>query len=310
MLSNAKLSSALLDLLYLRKQVILPGIGTFILLPQMSSISQMEGTLDPPHNDLEFRDSFDEHNRELIQHLASTHNISQEQINFDLLIFIKNLRFKLIDQKAFSFQGFGKLTFDESKNLVFHPEADGLNDEFFGLSQIAFKPILRDREELVEVLEKRMATDTGNIPGSATTSKPRLSFLGSIPFLTIFFFLFGSFVLIDFVQQKKQQKPDFKAVKTRLNVSPPKQMEKKKLVASTEEVLEEKWLRVTYYTFAEAKNAEKTFDRIEKSGYSAFMTPSGNRFKVGIKLPADSPNLNNKLEVIREELGARSFTKS
>lgn len=314
MLSNAQLSTEILDLLYTKKQVILPGIGTFILLPQMASIDHVSGILNPPANELTFRDSFDADNEELTNTLADKFSLSEEQVSFELQIFIKNLRFRLLDKRSFEFEGIGVLSYDEEKELVFEASDEEVDGEFYGLSQIAFRPIERDRAEVLQLLEETMELTPKSIPGSAPAVKSRFSLFSSFSFLVLFFFLFSCFVLNDYFKQERKSDTTFKAVKTRLvnvspqNVSPQSDKNKhfkKELQPASPKVNQHK---VVFYTFSKEANADKAYRKIRKLGHEAFKSTSKGKFQVGVELSAAKlSTLHPLIESIQEEIGARSY---
>ncbi|MCR9288768.1 MAG: hypothetical protein NXI23_15435 [Bacteroidetes bacterium] len=139
------ITAAIVDLLYEHQTVVLPGLGAFVTDYKSATIDYVQGELAPPSKELEFNQNLLINDGVLVNHLQKKYDISSEQAETAIQTFVKELMKTIENKEMVVFPKVGKLYRDYENNYKFIPEANNFNTASFGLPDINFFPILREK---------------------------------------------------------------------------------------------------------------------------------------------------------------------
>lgn len=140
------ISSAITELLYEHKSVVLPGLGAFTSSYKSATIDYVQGSVVPPSKDLDFNSNLMMNDGILVNFVQKKYDISVEQAEKAIETFVKEIKDTLDKKEMVVFPQVGKIYRDYEGTIKFLAEKTNFNADAHGLPEISFFPILRERK--------------------------------------------------------------------------------------------------------------------------------------------------------------------
>ena len=139
------------QLLYTNDCVILIGFGGFVCSNTTSKLNRKTGLLSPPNRSILFNNQLTDNDGLLINQIAKTEEISQEQAKAEVLKFVDKNTANLKKYKSLRFDKIGLFTLRNDNKIVFTQDlATNYNLDSFGMQSAIFSSVKRDHSELIE----------------------------------------------------------------------------------------------------------------------------------------------------------------
>ena len=138
------------QLLYTNDCVILIGFGGFVCSNTSSKLNKQTGLLSPPNRSILFNNQLIDNDGLLINHIAKSEKISQEQAKSDLIRFVDKNKNDLNKYKSLRLKKIGLFTLNNnqiifSQNLTFNYNLDS-----YGMQSNVQKMVARSTIETIE----------------------------------------------------------------------------------------------------------------------------------------------------------------
>ncbi len=143
---NIDVSTCIADLLYEHRSVIIPDFGGIVGIYQSAQVDHIQGTMLPPSLALRFNENLVINDGVLISHIRKQYQLNLEDAQFVVRNHVEQLNKKLSRKEILVFPGIGRLYRDFENQLRFLQDSTNYNTDAFGIPEIQFFPILRNRE--------------------------------------------------------------------------------------------------------------------------------------------------------------------
>ena len=146
------------DLLYQNDAVIVPGLGAFVREMVSANVNVITHQFSQPSTKLSFDVSKREDNDLLANYLSSVNNVTLEEANKLVMIFVNDCFSNLKAGKTVDLPGLGTLAFDLLQEIVFEQdESANPNPDAFGLCDFTAVPVFQSKtkEEIKTEIEQQ-----------------------------------------------------------------------------------------------------------------------------------------------------------
>ena len=139
------------QLLYKNDCVIVMNFGGFVCSSISANLNKKTGILTPPNKSILFNPQLKDNDGLLINHIAQSEGISQEDSKINLLKFVDQSLKNLNKFKSCRFEEIGLFTLNSDKNIIFTQDLKtNYNLNAFGFQDIINNKITRDNSEIIE----------------------------------------------------------------------------------------------------------------------------------------------------------------
>ena len=139
------------QLLYKNDCVIIMNFGGFVCSSISANLNKKTGILTPPNKSILFNPQLKDNDGLLINHIAQSEGISQEDAKINLLKFVEQSLENLNKFKSCRFEEIGLFTLNSDKNIIFTQDLKtNYNLNSFGFQDIINNKITRDNSEIIE----------------------------------------------------------------------------------------------------------------------------------------------------------------
>ena len=139
------------QLLYKNDCVIVMNFGGFVCSSISANLNKKTGILTPPNKSILFNPQLKDNDGLLINHIAQSEGISQEDAKINLLKFVEQSLENLNKFKSCRFEEIGLFTLNSDKNIIFTQDLKtNYNLNAFGFQDIINNKITRDNSEIIE----------------------------------------------------------------------------------------------------------------------------------------------------------------
>lgn len=150
-------ASCIGELLYEYNSVIIPGVGGFVAKYKEAAIDQLQGTVSPPSKELNFNTNLVLNDGILVNHVKNKHQLAYEEARGVVDGFVEQLKEALENGQKVVIPLVGELYQDYRKNIQFRPESQNYNTDTYGLPNVQFYPIIREKADLEEPAKEEVA---------------------------------------------------------------------------------------------------------------------------------------------------------
>jgi hypothetical protein len=127
------------------------NFGGFICSSISANLNKKTGILTPPNKSILFNPQLKDNDGLLINHIAQSEGISQEDSKINLLKFVEQSLKNLNKFKSCRFEKIGLFTIDTEENIIFTQDLKtNYNLNSFGFQDIINNKITRDNSEIIE----------------------------------------------------------------------------------------------------------------------------------------------------------------
>ena len=139
------------QLLYSNDCVIVMNFGGFVCSSISANLNKKTGILTPPNKSILFNPQLKDNDGLLINHIAQSEGISQEDSKINLLKFVEQSLKNLNKFKSCRFEEIGLFTLNSDKNIIFTQDLKtNYNLNSFGFQDIINNKITRGNSEIIE----------------------------------------------------------------------------------------------------------------------------------------------------------------
>lgn len=139
------------QLLYKNDCVIVMNFGGFVCSSISANLNKKTGILTPPNKSILFNSQLKDNDGLLINHIAQSEGISQEDAKINLLKFVDQSLKNLNKFKSCRFEKIGLFTLNTEENIIFTQDLKtNYNLNSFGFQDIINNEITRDNSEIIE----------------------------------------------------------------------------------------------------------------------------------------------------------------
>ena len=139
------------QLLYKNDCIIVMNFGGFVCSSISANLNKKTGILTPPNKSILFNPQLKDNDGLLINHIAQSEGISQEDSKINLLKFVEKSLKNLNKFKSCRFEEIGLFTLNSDKNIIFTQDLKtNYNLNAFGFQDIINNKITRDNSEIIE----------------------------------------------------------------------------------------------------------------------------------------------------------------
>ena len=115
------------DLLLRNEQLVIPGFGTFKIIHRPAQISRTTQVLLPPAREIVFDSQIKSGDNQLLLFIKKKHSLSEAESGETVKKYIHSLEENIRSVGFVVLEGLGKITRQDSGNLIFEPIPDLLN---------------------------------------------------------------------------------------------------------------------------------------------------------------------------------------
>jgi hypothetical protein len=127
------------------------NFGGFVCSSISANLNKKTGILTPPNKSILFNPQLKDNDGLLINHIAQSEGISQEDSKINLLKFVEQSLENLNKFKSCRFEEIGLFTLNSDKNIIFTQDLKiNYNLNSFGFQDIINNKITRDNSEIIE----------------------------------------------------------------------------------------------------------------------------------------------------------------
>jgi len=155
-------------LLFLHDALVIPSFGGFTATRVPAVADYAGGSVSPSSKTLVFSDNLTIDDGILVEDIAQTHGISNEESREAVTGFVEKMQALLTQREIVALPGVGRLYKNYMQKIQFLPEATNFNTESYGLPPLQFSPIARSRE----VAEKTPETSLDTRQAAPPTAPP------------------------------------------------------------------------------------------------------------------------------------------
>lgn len=330
------ISKHIVELLYVRDSVIIPGLGGIIASYHPASIDHVQGQIHPPTKKLSFNENLLINDGVLVAYIQEENKASYELVESHLSDFVFRIKEKLDQKEIVFFPEIGRLYKDYEGSLKFLQDNTNFNTDAFGLPDLMFYPILRTKEQAFQNMGKPYMPEGRNGQRKLNPAKFRRYAAVGAPFLFIAFLIFAVFSVYQF-QKNKSQADNLGAqkipVETRINQKPsanrfsvidafnkekpieeeiiiePEIKENETIDTESATVpLEQKEAVIIIGAFSKKEGVETRVKDIYDFGYDAYQDKKGRLTRVGVQFAyQEKSEIKKMLDILRDEFDERAW---
>ena len=139
------------QLLYKNDCVIIMSFGGFVCSSISANLNKKTGILTPPNKSILFNPQLKDNDGLLINHIAQSEGLTQEDAKINLLKFVDQSLKNLNKFKSCRFEKIGLFTLNSDKNIIFTQDLKtNYNLNSFGFQDIINNKITRDNSQIIE----------------------------------------------------------------------------------------------------------------------------------------------------------------
>ncbi|MFA6923515.1 MAG: SPOR domain-containing protein [Bacteroidales bacterium] len=266
----------ILELLYKKEILILPGVGTFVVVYSSSKIDVRKKIAYPPLKKIFFKNEFNNDNI-LVNYIAAAENISVSLAETMVKEYVGMLKAKLSEEKKYTIDNFCVFSLASKSNISFS-QSKSLNllNDAFGLSEIS----------AVKIKRNFIGFKNKSIKG-----KIFICFIIAIIVLLPLIFLLNKFNYLDSNGKIKPQRAQVEKPILRQNNKTGKEIIK----IENKEVKNNAKYFIVGGCFVMEENAKKLSDKIKKKGFN----PEISKNKDGLFMVSYA-KFDNKTDAVNE----------
>ncbi len=141
------ITKALLELLRQHHTVVIPDFGGFTGVYESAVVDHLSGLTRPPSLRVAFNPDLKVNDGRLSGYLAEQNGWTEEEAERYVAGFVEQAQRLLSERKLIEFKGLGTLYVDFDKRYRFVQESENLNQEAFGLPQVATPLVATDQKK-------------------------------------------------------------------------------------------------------------------------------------------------------------------
>ena len=139
------------QLLYTHDCVIIIGFGGFVCSNTAAKLNKKTGLLSPPNRSILFNTQLINNDGLLVNHIAQSEDISQEQAKSELLKFVDENRENLKQYKSLRLKKIGLFILNNDNKIVFRQDlATNYNLDSYGMPPSIYNSVQRESIEIIE----------------------------------------------------------------------------------------------------------------------------------------------------------------
>ena len=139
------------QLLYTHDCVIIIGFGGFVCSNTAAKLNKKTGLLSPPNRSILFNTQLINNDGLLVNHIAQSEEISQEQAKSELLKFVDENRENLKQYKSLRLKKIGLFILNNDNKIVFRQDlATNYNLDSYGMPPSIYNSVQRESIEIIE----------------------------------------------------------------------------------------------------------------------------------------------------------------
>lgn len=179
------ISNHIINLLQSNEQVVVPGLGTFVVEYNSAKINTIDNTFSPPSKKVIF-DSFTPEDNILAEYISKNEGVPLEDANFQIKEFVENILNSIQGNKECDIKGLGKFIITKENQIAFFAFEKNFSDEHFGLPEFAASEVSKNNnKEKNQLSTEKAERDNKNV---FNTKKRRKLII--FPIVVIIFSLF------------------------------------------------------------------------------------------------------------------------
>ncbi len=149
------ISTHIINLLQLNEQVVVPGLGTFIVEYNTAKINSADNTFSPPSKKVIF-DSFTPDDSMLAEFISKNNSISFDEANLQIKEFVGSILTSIQKNNEYDIIGLGKFIITKESQIAFITFEKNFSDDHFGLPEFVASEIIRNNgKEKAQIITDR-----------------------------------------------------------------------------------------------------------------------------------------------------------
>jgi len=183
------ISNHIIALLQINEQVVVPGLGTFIVEYNSAKINSADNVLSPPSKKVIF-DSFTPDDNILTEYVSKNEGITLEEANLQIKDYVENILTSIQKNNECEIIGLGKFIITKDNQIAFLAFEKNFSDEHFGLPEFAASEIKKNncKEDEQKKFDKSQNSSNNSLKRKNIRKTIFISLLFLI--LSIVFFIF------------------------------------------------------------------------------------------------------------------------
>ncbi len=327
-------ASAISELLFEHESIVIPALGGFTTSYKPSTIDYVQGNLNPPSKELRFNENLMINDGILVNYLQEKYQLSVDESEVAIQNFVKDILGNLAKKEMVVIPQVGRLYKDYEDKVKFLPETTNFNTQSFGLPNVQFYPVVRDKGANSNNKQKNKSSskrtqkaEDSELPGWMKILLPILGIL-SIIVIGLGIYIYGSgsdhsntITNLEVNEERLNKKPGDKENVTALDDD--EDLEDLKMdeavgenegedpaaIRDTEAPTlnpNQKTAFVVMHSLKNTRNAEKFLERLNKAGYASHSIKENGLHKVGVlKTYEDRKELEELVEQLYKEFNTR-----
>lgn len=142
---NIDVGKAIKELLFEHPAVIIPGLGGFTSAASTATVDYVQGVVTPPTKKLEFNANLVINDGMLVGHIQQSDMVTAEQAKEAIDLFVSETKAALERREIVDLPAVGRLYKDYERKIRFMAEGSNFESNSFGLPNVQFQPIIRER---------------------------------------------------------------------------------------------------------------------------------------------------------------------
>ena len=142
------------DILFEKKEVTIPAIGTFVGTYKSASIDGVSGQIAPPALDVVFDNNALVNDGILFDFVQKKYSLSAYESDVAIETFAKEIKATFDKNEIVIIPQIGRLYRDFAQKIQFLPDKTNFNTDSFALPTVQFYPVSRTKAEVQSVVEK------------------------------------------------------------------------------------------------------------------------------------------------------------
>ncbi len=143
MSTQARFGAAIVDLLYDKDQVHLPGLGAFVLQYKPALADAVQGQVLPPAREIQFNPNLVMDDGVLVQYLQQNSGLEAADARDEVYAFVSQIKAQLEKREIVELSGIGRFYMDYENKLRFLSDSGNYDKNAYGLPPIQAYPIIR-----------------------------------------------------------------------------------------------------------------------------------------------------------------------
>lgn len=152
------IAEAISDLLFVRDTVVVPGLGAFVKKPTSALVNRVANYFSAPSCVIEFDAGLREDNDLIVSYVSSENDVSVEEAQRMLAIFVSDCFGKLKEGNSVVLNGLGTLRYDWHSDIVLEQDASSnFNSDAFGLCDFTARSVVLNatKDEIKAEIEQQ-----------------------------------------------------------------------------------------------------------------------------------------------------------